>query len=567
MILYDIDNIELKVDKLDEKKGVVRRVYLEEPLKVGQWAFVGDSNNKIKRISEDEYMFIRKDGINTHIEEYEPSGLTVQKVYTDINKKLDYDLRYGDDRVRLVKQLIEDNQWIYNLKSSNRIIAKEIKKKNSFLAENQRFDNILDKVATYIVFAKFKNKEDELNYIKIKKEKDKLEKRGYRKRSDKENEKMYKLINLIDLCHKNLVKKKIKFPDKVELTGNVAEREKEGDFVNTEELSHRTKNAKFDYKKSDINDEYWDKMYWEGRKNLIPFYDQDIHNESLNKSIQAKEFRKSMFNQMKSDIEKLADYLGLTIKDKKIKAYHIKKLREKLNEQYKDYEHLDGDKAYRIIRKTYTEAKADYEAAKKILTDEIRVNSDKCSTVYDIDSDTWYENENGEIIEVSKNRVLMSDINTYKGLILTYADLKDKYKDNHESDIWALLLDFEDVLKNTKLTNEEQFVLSVLFQGYSQKQIRDLYKKLDMGQMNERRISNMINNTIPNKLLNTYLEMVDEWLYTYKIKGEYKKCIKCSEIKLISNDRYFGKDSRNKDGFQSICKKCDNYRKNRKNFS
>ena len=564
MILYDIDDIELKVDKLDEKKGVVRRVHLEEPLKVGQWAYVGDSNNKIKRISENEHMFIRKDSIDTHIEEYDPSGLTVQKVYTSINKKLDYDLRYGDDRVRLVNQLIEDNQWIYDLKSSSRIIAKEIKKKNSFLAENQRFDNILDKVATYIVFAKFKNKEDELNYINMKREKDKLEKRGYRKRSDKENEKMYKLINLIDLCHKSLVKRKIKFPDKVELTGNVAEREKEGDFVNAEELSHRTKNAKFDYKKSDIDDEYWDKMYWEGRKNLIPFYDQDIHNESLNKSIQAKEFRKSMLNQMKNDIKKLADYLGLTIKDKKIKAYHIKKLREKLDEQYKDCEHLDGDKVYSIIRKTYTDAKADYEVAKKILTDEIRVNSDKCSTVYAIDSDTWYENENGEIIEISKNRVLMSDVNTYKGLILTYKDLKDKYNDKQDSDIWALLMDFEKVLKNTKFTNEEQFVLSIVLDGHSQKQIMNLYRKINIKKITKDRVSNMINTIIPNKLLNTYLEMIDEWLYTYKIKGKYKKCAKCGEIKLISNDRYFGKDSRNKDGFQSICKKCDNYRKNRK---
>jgi hypothetical protein len=556
VILYDINDIELKIDKLDEKKGVVRRVYLEEPLKVGQWAYVGDSNNKIKRINENEYMFIRKDSIDTHIEEYDPSGLTVQKVYTSINKKLNYDLRYGDDRVKLVNQLIEDNQWIYNLKSSNRIIAKEIKKKNSFLAEDQKLDKYLDKIATYIVFSKFKNQEDELNYMKMIKEKIALEKKGYRKRNNNENEKMNKLIDLINTCHKNLIKKNIRLPNKVDLTGNVAEREKKGDFVYTEEMKERTKKARFDYKKDDINDEYWDKMYWEGRKNIIPFYDQDIHNESLNKSIQAKEFRKHLLNQMKDDVEKLAKYLGLTIKDKKAKVYHIKKLREKLNEQYKGHEYLDGDKVYSIIRKTYTDAKADYEVAKKILTDEIKVETDKCSTVYAIDSDTWYENENGEIIEVSKNRVLMSDINTYKGLILTYADLKDKYRDNHESDIWALLLDFEDVLKNAKLTNEEQFVLNVLFQGYSQKQIRDLYKKLDMGQMNEYRISNMINNTIPNKLLNTYLEMVDEWLYTYKLKGKWKQCSKCREFKLISNDRYFSPDTRNKDGFHSICKKC-----------
>jgi hypothetical protein len=563
VILYDIDYIELKVDKLDEKKGVVRRVHLEEPLKVGQWAYVGDSNNKIKRISENEYMFIRKDSIDTHIEEYDPSGLTVQKVYTNINKKLDYDLRYGDDRVRLVKQLIEDNQWIYDLKSSNRVIAKEIKKKNSFLAENQRFDNILDKVATYIVFAKFKNEQDELEYKQKIEEKNELEQKGIRKRTVKEEDKLRELINQITTCHHKLVKKIIKFPERIELTDNVAKREEKGDFVVTEEMKERTKKAKFSHRKDNIPDEYWDKMYPSERKNLIPFYDADIHNESLNKSVLAKEFRKETLKQMKNDLDQLAKYLGLDITDKDKKRLHIKNLRQHLNDLFKDSE-IDGDRRYNIIRKMYTDLKADYEEAKRILTDELRVNADKCSTVYAIDSDTWYENENGEIIEVSKNRVLMSDANTYKGLILTYKDLKDKYNDKQDSDIWALLIDFEKVLENTKFTNEEQFVLSVVLDGYSQKQIRDMYKKLNMGKMNERRISNMINNTIPNKLLNTYLEMIDEWLYTYKIKGKYKRCNVCNEIKLISNDRYFRKDPLGKDGYRSQCRKCEILAKNRK---
>jgi hypothetical protein len=566
VILYDIEDIELKIDQFDEKKGVVKRVHLKEPLKIGQWAYVGESNNKIKRISENEYMFIRKDSIDTHIEEYNSSQFTVQDVYQSINKKLDYDLRYGKERTKLVSELIENNQWIYNLKSTNRIIAKENKKKNSFLAEDQSFDKVLDKIATYIVFAKFKDEQDELDYQNKIKEKNELEQKGIRKRTMNEDEKLKKLINQITTYHHKLIKKVIKFPERIELAGNVAKREEKGDFVVTEEIKERTKKAKFTHRKDDISDTYWDKMYPSERKNLIPFYDVDIHNESSNKSILAKEFRKETLKQMKNDLDQLAKYLGLDITDKDKKRLHIKKLREHLNELFKDSP-IDGDRRYNIMRKMYTDLKADYEEAKRILTNELRVNADKCSTVYAIDSDTWYENENGEIVEISKNRVLMSDVNTYKGLILTYKDLKDKYNNKQDSDIWALLMDFEKVLNNTKFTNEEQFVLSVVLDGYSQKQIRDMYKKLNTKEMNERKISNMINNTIPNKLLNTYLEMIDEWLYTYKIKGEYKKCVKCGEIKLISNDRYFGKDPRNKDGFKSICKKCDNYTKNRKKFS
>ena len=206
VILYDINDIELKIDELDEKKGVVRRVHLEEPLKVGQWAYVGDSNNKIKRISEKEYMFIRKDSIDTHIEEYNPSNYTVQGVYLNINKKLNYDLGYGKDRVNLVNELINNNQWIYNLKSTNRIISKENKKKTSFLAESQSFDKVLDKISTYIVFAKFKDEQDESEHKQKIEVKNELEKKGIRKRTNKEDEKLKKLIDDISRCHHKLVK-------------------------------------------------------------------------------------------------------------------------------------------------------------------------------------------------------------------------------------------------------------------------------------------------------------------------------------------------------------------------
>ena len=44
------------------------------------------------------------------------------------------------------------------------------------------------------------------------------------------------------------------------------------------------------------------------------------------------------------------------------------------------------------------------------------------------------------------------------------------------------------------------------------------------------------------------------------MKGKYKKCSKCGEIK-IANERHFGKHPKTKDGFQSVCKECDKKRK------
>lgn len=68
-------------------------------------------------------------------------------------------------------------------------------------------------------------------------------------------------------------------------------------------------------------------------------------------------------------------------------------------------------------------------------------------------------------------------------------------------------------------------------------------------------------NKICNKIIDVYEAIYEDWYYLNIVKGKYKKCSKCGEIK-IANERNFGKHPNTKDGLQSICKICDNSRKN-----
>lgn len=70
-------------------------------------------------------------------------------------------------------------------------------------------------------------------------------------------------------------------------------------------------------------------------------------------------------------------------------------------------------------------------------------------------------------------------------------------------------------------------------------------------------ISQELDNIV-EKIIKEYKSRLEDYTYTYHVKGKYKSCSKCKEVKLVCE---FGNDSRNKSGFKSICKRCDNLHK------
>ena len=54
-------------------------------------------------------------------------------------------------------------------------------------------------------------------------------------------------------------------------------------------------------------------------------------------------------------------------------------------------------------------------------------------------------------------------------------------------------------------------------------------------------------------IIKQYEEDYEDWYYLNIRKGQYKKCSRCGEIKLISQ---FNKEPKGKDGYKKHCKKC-----------
>ena len=70
-------------------------------------------------------------------------------------------------------------------------------------------------------------------------------------------------------------------------------------------------------------------------------------------------------------------------------------------------------------------------------------------------------------------------------------------------------------------------------------------------------ISSLWRNKIPKLIASEAEDRLLNWYFLNEMKGKYKKCSRCGEIKLAHN-KYFSKNKTSKDGFYSICKCCRN---------
>lgn len=474
----------------------------------------------------------------------------IQRIYDDIVSKLNYELKYANERVALVNELIgnlDKNNWICELLSYEEIINRVHKKKDSPLAEDQLLDKLFDQISEYLNHPKFKDKDDEELYQRMIKEKKAIESKGLRKRTIEDQVRLNELYQKIQKYHRNLIIRNKNTNKRVESYGDIAAREEVGDFIHTEEGLSRAKKIIRKYKRDDLPSDYWDVMF--------PKYMYDNLPKkflSYNKIVDGKKLRKEIYEQFKKEIEYLKNLLGYNIKDKEARKKYVNQLLKIWEDQG-----INAKKKYAVTKAMYNNLVSDFHEATKILVHEVDFGgAGNHGTGYGISSDTWYTDGEGNIRDVSKNWIRLNDLNTYRGLILYYKDLKDKYKDNQQSDIWALIFVFEELIKSADFTPEEKFVLDAVFDAVPQQEIIREFEVNGFKSITKYRLSNLINNIIPNKLLNTYLNQVEEWLYTDKLKGIYKKCSKCGEVKLL-NERYFRKQKDCKDGFRPECRICE----------
>ena len=84
---------------------------------------------------------------------------------------------------------------------------------------------------------------------------------------------------------------------------------------------------------------------------------------------------------------------------------------------------------------------------------------------------------------------------------------------------------------------------------------KDIANKL---KTNQTSVSNNI-RAICKKLCDAYEELFTDYYYTFLVKGKYKVCAKCGEIKIVQK---FYTHADSPDGYRNVCKDCinDNYK-------
>lgn len=290
------------------------------------------------------------------------------------------------------------------------------------------------------------------------------------------------------------------------------------------------------------------------RGNEILFGDEeDIKNYSVKTKHEITEKDLNEFPEIKEV------YLYLLKLKKELGYGKAKETREEIHNEIK---RLKGSNYLRVMKKTYTDLSTEILKMKEILSGTIRFKRiTDGTTVYVFDEDTGYFDDkeqngyDGDYILVSENKIDFSKENHILGLLDHYSDLKHSVYDKPDSEMWAILYDLEELIENSDFTEHEKKILVDRIDKFTFKEISEGLQREYGLVYSPERVRYIYNTVIPKQIAETYIQQKEDWLYTYKIKGTYKTCSKCKEVKL-ANERHFSPNTQNSDGYHSYCRSC-----------
>lgn len=118
-----------------------------------------------------------------------------------------------------------------------------------------------------------------------------------------------------------------------------------------------------------------------------------------------------------------------------------------------------------------------------------------------------------------------------------------------QNDLDCIIYDLNNLINECEFTETQLKVLKMYSRGMTLEKIADA---LDIKQHS---VINRHINAIINKIIKKYEEHYLDWYKLNVVKGVYKKCSQCEEIKLIE---LFNKEPKGTLGVKSKCKKCQN---------
>lgn len=143
-------------------------------------------------------------------------------------------------------------------------------------------------------------------------------------------------------------------------------------------------------------------------------------------------------------------------------------------------------------------------------------------------------------------------------LLVEYAFLKQEFDDDNQSDLKWILVDLENLAKEAFVNHPSlAFILQAKLDGWTNKDIKEeLANRYGITHTQEY-ISALYRNKIPAMIANKATEQWIDNIYMNKLKGTYKRCTRCHQIKLESN-RNFSLNKSKTAEYYSICKSCRN---------
>lgn len=145
-----------------------------------------------------------------------------------------------------------------------------------------------------------------------------------------------------------------------------------------------------------------------------------------------------------------------------------------------------------------------------------------------------------------------------EAILCNYSLCKQESWGEFEKDLWYLMDDFDRVA-NAALKDYPLYERIVEYKIDGLQNV-DIQEKIQVEfgiKHSLEYISSLWRNKIPKIIASEAEDRLLNWYFLNEMKGKYKKCSRCGEVKLAHN-KYFSKNKTSKDGFYSICKCCRN---------
>lgn len=138
-----------------------------------------------------------------------------------------------------------------------------------------------------------------------------------------------------------------------------------------------------------------------------------------------------------------------------------------------------------------------------------------------------------DLLDMFNKEVVKELLRVHKGV-----DLQD--------DLSCILVDLENLINKIEFSDKQRKVLELWSNGLATGEIS---KKL---KLDPSTVTKCLNGVV-DLIIKQYEKEYEEWYYLNIRKGEYKRCNRCGNVKLVSQ---FNKNG--KKGLKPMCKKCEN---------